>query len=68
MVHVDQHPVLGIRSVEIVVNVRAARLFLLVSADVHDGVVLAWAQIDHVYRERAREEEMRKRMVEGEIL
>ena len=71
MVQVDQHPALGVRLVEGVIGVRAARLalFFLVgglAADVSDGVVLARAQIDHVCTERAREEEeMRNRRVKG---
>lgn len=50
VVDVDQHPALGVRAVEGVVGVSAARLALLrlggLAAD--DGVVLAGAQVDHI--------------------
>lgn len=73
MVHVDQYPALGVRTVEGVIDVSATRLalFLLIgglAADKSDGVVFARAQIDHVCREKAREEEMKERRVKGEIL
>lgn len=53
VVHVDQHPALGIGLVKGIVGVRAARLalfFLLsgLAADVDDVVILARAQIDHI--------------------
>lgn len=55
MVDVDQHPALVVRSVQGVVGVCAARLHLLLllvgglAADTAAIVVLARAQIDHVY-------------------
>lgn len=76
MVQVDQHPALGVRSVEGVVDMRAARLALYflvggLAADVNNGVVLARAQIDHVCTERVgggRDEERGGGKKKGNII
>lgn len=50
VVHVDQHPALGVWVVEGVVSVSGARLalFCLGGLAADDGVVLAGAQMDHI--------------------
>lgn len=64
VIHVDQHSARGVRPVQGVVDVRAARLALLVlvgglAADVDDGVVLGRAHVDHVWRGRGDREQIR---------
>lgn len=66
MVQVDQHPPVGVGQIEGVVGVRVAQIalvFLLggLAGDVYDRVVLARAQIDHIWEELSNGMEVKKK-------